>query len=91
LEFAAGLSALCKGSVGLVAASSTGFVPGSGIEGESDIGVPSFALSAFPIEPVVSPALSRGGSDKATLTLPVSTVVASGVTMGAAPTAAVVI
>jgi len=50
------------GSVGLVVANSTGDASGSDIEREVDKGAPSSALSAIPIEPVMSLVSFRAGS-----------------------------
>src|SRR5262249_55349515 len=62
LELAVRLSAFCTGSVELAVATSTDGAAGSDIERGSDKRVPPVALSAIPIEPVVSLASFGAGS-----------------------------
>src|SRR6266576_6040165 len=59
-ELTAGLAAFCTGSVGLVAAKSTGDVPGCGIGGESDKAALPLAISAT--ETPCSPSAVAGGA-----------------------------
>src|SRR6266566_545499 len=60
-ELTAGLAAFCTGSVGLVAANSTGDVPGCGIGGESDKTALPLPVSAT-TKPAASLASFRSGS-----------------------------